>query len=95
MGCHALRACSPQAQPRPVHLASSDHRSHQLLDHDQVGVGALAYGPRETGCQTSEDRGQEHLRILRRAYRRGLLLERGFDHLFERLMRAEAYNDGT
>lgn len=32
--------------------------------------------------------------LLRRAYRKGLLLERRFKFLFERLMRAEAYNDG-
>jgi hypothetical protein len=32
--------------------------------------------------------------LLQRAYRKGLLLERQFDHLFERLMRAEAHNDG-
>lgn len=31
--------------------------------------------------------------ILQRAYRRGLLLEREFDDLFERLMRAEAHNN--
>jgi hypothetical protein len=32
--------------------------------------------------------------LLQRAYRKGLLLERQFDHLFERLIRAEAHNDG-
>lgn len=32
--------------------------------------------------------------LLQRAYRKGLLLEREFDYLFERLLRAEAYNDG-
>ncbi|KAK4206432.1 hypothetical protein QBC37DRAFT_393461 [Rhypophila decipiens] len=31
--------------------------------------------------------------ILQRAYRRGLLLEREFDDLFERLMCAEAHNN--
>ncbi|KAK4095944.1 hypothetical protein N658DRAFT_435697 [Parathielavia hyrcaniae] len=31
--------------------------------------------------------------LLQRAYRNGLLLERQFDFLFERLMRAEAHND--
>ncbi|KAM7182979.1 hypothetical protein V8F33_013889, partial [Rhypophila sp. PSN 637] len=32
-------------------------------------------------------------KILQRAYRRGLLLEREFDNLFERLMRVEAHNN--
>jgi hypothetical protein len=32
--------------------------------------------------------------LLQRAYRKGLLRERQFDYLFERLMRAEAHNDG-
>ncbi|GAB1314525.1 hypothetical protein MFIFM68171_04735 [Madurella fahalii] len=31
--------------------------------------------------------------LLKLAYRKGLLLERQFDCLYERLMRAEAYND--
>ncbi|KAL2199485.1 hypothetical protein P885DRAFT_58860 [Corynascus similis CBS 632.67] len=31
--------------------------------------------------------------LLKRAYRKGLLLEREFDYLFERLMRAETHND--
>ncbi|KAL2166212.1 hypothetical protein VTG60DRAFT_3127 [Thermothelomyces hinnuleus] len=31
--------------------------------------------------------------LLQRAYRKGLLREREFDYLFERLMRAEAHND--
>ncbi|KAK4148460.1 hypothetical protein C8A00DRAFT_19713 [Chaetomidium leptoderma] len=31
--------------------------------------------------------------LLQRAYRKGLLLEREFDYLFERLMWAEAHND--
>ncbi|KAL2168263.1 hypothetical protein VTG60DRAFT_231 [Thermothelomyces hinnuleus] len=31
--------------------------------------------------------------LLQHAYRKGLLLEREFDNLFERLMRTEAYND--
>ncbi|KAL2166217.1 hypothetical protein VTG60DRAFT_3105 [Thermothelomyces hinnuleus] len=33
--------------------------------------------------------------LLQRAYRKGLLLEREFDNLSERLMRAEAYNDAA
>ncbi len=32
--------------------------------------------------------------LLQRAYRKGLLVEREFDCLLERLMRAEAHNDG-
>ncbi|KAL2016572.1 hypothetical protein VTK56DRAFT_3273 [Thermocarpiscus australiensis] len=44
-----------------LHHDPSDHRHRQLLDHDQVDVGALAYGPQETGCQDSEDRGRAHL----------------------------------
>ncbi|KAK4243627.1 hypothetical protein C7999DRAFT_18048 [Corynascus novoguineensis] len=31
--------------------------------------------------------------LLQRAYRKGLLREREFDYLFERLMRVEAHND--
>jgi len=31
--------------------------------------------------------------LLKQAYGKGLLLEREFDNLFERLMRAEAHND--
>ncbi|KAL2259548.1 hypothetical protein VTK26DRAFT_6731 [Humicola hyalothermophila] len=33
--------------------------------------------------------------LLKRAYHKGLLLEREFDRLFERLMRAEAHNDAA
>jgi hypothetical protein len=44
--------------------------------------------------KTLKTEAKNTLVLLQRAYRKGLLLERQFDYLFERLMRAEACNDG-
>ncbi|KAK4129021.1 hypothetical protein N657DRAFT_562340 [Parathielavia appendiculata] len=50
---------------------------------------------REKRAAKTEDRGKSTLILLQQAYRKGLLLEREFDYLFERLMRAEACNDAA
>ncbi|KAK4032169.1 hypothetical protein C8A01DRAFT_41390 [Parachaetomium inaequale] len=55
----------------------------------------------ELSCIVREKRAAKSLKtetkstfvLLQRAYRKGLLLERQFDYLFERLMQVEAYND--
>ncbi|AEO60979.1 hypothetical protein MYCTH_2310760 [Thermothelomyces thermophilus ATCC 42464] len=44
-------------------------------------------------AKTLKTQTESTLVLLQRVYRKGLLLEREFDCLFERLMRAEAYND--
>ncbi|KAK3306058.1 uncharacterized protein B0T15DRAFT_396335, partial [Chaetomium strumarium] len=47
----------------------------------------------EPAAKTLKTEAKSTYVILQRAYRKGLLLERNFDSLFERLMRIEAYND--
>ncbi|KAK4118605.1 hypothetical protein N657DRAFT_685083 [Parathielavia appendiculata] len=44
-------------------------------------------------AKTLKTEAKSTLVLLQQAYRKGLLLEREFDYLFERLMRAEACND--